>query len=200
MSASPSPYAITRACIISSRRCPRSLDADSLLDGWAADMSETTCTPFASAPDAAPVRLTVRRVRSTPGSQLALFAKYSYHGFITDRDGDRPGRGHPGTGGRPSPPRRDREHHPGPQVRRGVESFPLGALRRQRRLAGGPSDGAQPGPLDSAHRPGRTDCNHQDPPATPLLPGWAAHPQGPPPHPAPATVLALGNPLQPRPH
>ena len=24
----------------------------------------------------------------TPGSQLALFAKYSYHGFITDRDGE----------------------------------------------------------------------------------------------------------------
>ena len=38
-------------------------------------------------PDAAPVRLIVRRVKPTPGSQLALFAKYSYHGFITDRDG-----------------------------------------------------------------------------------------------------------------
>ena len=38
--------------------------------------------------DAAPVRLIVRRVKPTPGSQLALFAKYSYHGFITDRDGE----------------------------------------------------------------------------------------------------------------
>ena len=28
------------------------------------------------------------RVKPTPGSQLALFAKYSYHGFITDRDGE----------------------------------------------------------------------------------------------------------------
>ena len=28
------------------------------------------------------------RVRPTPGSQLALFASYSYHGLITDRDGD----------------------------------------------------------------------------------------------------------------
>ena len=36
----------------------------------------------------APVRLIVRRVKPTPGSQLALFAKYSYHGFITDRDGE----------------------------------------------------------------------------------------------------------------
>ena len=29
-----------------------------------------------------------RRVKPTPGSQLALFARYSYHGFITDRDGE----------------------------------------------------------------------------------------------------------------
>ena len=28
------------------------------------------------------------RVKPAPGSQLALFASYSYHGFITDRDGD----------------------------------------------------------------------------------------------------------------
>ena len=34
----------------------------------------------------APVRLIVRRVKPTPGSQPALFATYSYHGFITDRD------------------------------------------------------------------------------------------------------------------
>ena len=39
-------------------------------------------------PDAAPVRLIVRRVKPAPGSQLALFATYSYHGFITDRDGE----------------------------------------------------------------------------------------------------------------
>ena len=35
-----------------------------------------------------PVRLIVRRVKPAPGSQLALFATYSYHGFITDRDGE----------------------------------------------------------------------------------------------------------------
>jgi len=33
------------------------------------------------------VRLIVRRVKPTPGSQLALFHTYSYHGFITDRAG-----------------------------------------------------------------------------------------------------------------
>ena len=54
----------------------------------AADVAETEYTPFRSEPDAAPVRLIVRRVKPTPGSQLALFASYSYHGFITDRDGD----------------------------------------------------------------------------------------------------------------
>ena len=59
------------------------------MDG-AADVAETTCTPFQSEPDAAPVRLIVRRVKPTPGSQLALFATYSYHGFITGRDGEMP--------------------------------------------------------------------------------------------------------------
>ena len=57
------------------------------MDG-AADVAETTCTPFQAEPDAAPVRLIVRRVKPAPGSQLALFATYSYHGFITDRDGE----------------------------------------------------------------------------------------------------------------
>ena len=54
----------------------------------AADVAETTYVPFESKPDAATVRLIVRRVKPTPGSQLALFVNYSYHGFITDRDGD----------------------------------------------------------------------------------------------------------------
>ena len=57
------------------------------MDGTA-DVAETTYTPFQTKPDAAPVRLIVRRVKPTPGSQLALFARYSYHAFITDRDGE----------------------------------------------------------------------------------------------------------------
>ena len=57
------------------------------MDG-AADVAETTYVPFQDEPDAAPARLIVRRVKPTPGSQLALFASYSYHGCITDRDGD----------------------------------------------------------------------------------------------------------------
>ena len=57
------------------------------MDG-AADVAETTYVPFESKPDAATVRLIVRRVKPTPGSQLALFTNYSYHAFIIDRDGD----------------------------------------------------------------------------------------------------------------
>ena len=57
------------------------------MDGAAA-VAQTTYTLFQAEADAAPVRRIVRRVQSTPGSQLALFATYSYHGFSTDRDGE----------------------------------------------------------------------------------------------------------------
>jgi len=53
-----------------------------------ADVAETVYIPFAHEKDAVPVRLIVRRVKPTPGSQLALFALYDYHAFITDRDGE----------------------------------------------------------------------------------------------------------------
>jgi hypothetical protein len=45
------------------------------IDGGA-DVAETTYTPFRDRKDATPVRLIVRRVRPTPGSQLALFTLY----------------------------------------------------------------------------------------------------------------------------
>ena len=54
----------------------------------AADVAETTYTPFQNEPDAATARLIVRRVKPTPGSQLALFTNCSYHAFITDREDD----------------------------------------------------------------------------------------------------------------
>jgi hypothetical protein len=53
-----------------------------------ADVAETAYTPFKGEQDACPVRLIVRRVKPTPGSQLGLFALYDFHAFITDRDGD----------------------------------------------------------------------------------------------------------------
>ena len=63
-------------------------------DGWTsipyfldgADIAETTYRPFGK--KAPLLRLIVRRVRPTPGSQLALFVDYSYHAVISDRDGD----------------------------------------------------------------------------------------------------------------
>jgi len=57
------------------------------IDGGA-DVAETVYTPFKGEKDAVPVRLIVRRVRPTPGSQLSFFTTYAYHAFITDRDGD----------------------------------------------------------------------------------------------------------------
>jgi hypothetical protein len=49
-----------------------------------ASVAETTYIPFKSE---RAVRLIVRRVRPTPGSQLALFTEFSYHAFVTDREG-----------------------------------------------------------------------------------------------------------------
>ena len=155
------------------------------MDG-AADVAEITCTPFASQPGAAPVRLIVRRVRPTPGSPL--FATYSYHAFITDRQGD--------TLELEADHRRHAEiENTIREVRRGAQSSPLGALPGQRSLAGGTGHGPQPGPLDRAHRSGRDGGDHQDPPAAPLFPGRTHHPQGPAPHTASAQALALGNPV-----
>jgi hypothetical protein len=55
------------------------------LDGGA-DVAEIAYRPFSRRhPE---VRLIVRRVKPSPGSQLALLATYDYHAFVTDRDGD----------------------------------------------------------------------------------------------------------------
>jgi hypothetical protein len=54
--------------------------------GDGADVAETSYRPFFNKhPE---VRLIIRRVKPTPGSQLALFATYDYHAFITNREGD----------------------------------------------------------------------------------------------------------------
>jgi hypothetical protein len=51
-----------------------------------ADVAETTYTAF-SGRHKMDVRLIVRRVRPTPGSQLALDVVFDYHPFVTNRDG-----------------------------------------------------------------------------------------------------------------
>ena len=163
------------------------------MDG-AADVAETTCTPFQAEADAAPVRLIVRRVKPTPGSQLALFAKYSYHGFITDRDGELL--------------ELEADHRRHAEIENairdlkygvGLNHLPSGRFGRQRRLAGGTGDGPQPGPLDSPHRPGSEDRDHPDPQTTGLCPGRTDHPLGTPVDPASSPALALGGAVQSRP-
>ena len=162
----------------------------------AADVAETTYVPFQSEPDAAPVRLIVRRVKPTPGSQLALFHNYSYHAFITDREGD--------TLALEADHRRHAEIENAIRDLKygaGLNHLPSGRFAAnpelaEGRLAGGPGAGPQPGPLDGPHRSGSAGGNHQDPPASHLLPGWTPHPQSAPPHPASAPALALAKPAQ----
>ena len=55
------------------------------LDGGA-DVAETTYTAFKNTKDEVTLRLIVRRVRPTPGSQLALDVVFDYHAILTDRD------------------------------------------------------------------------------------------------------------------
>ena len=138
MSASPSPSASTKACGDLIEAIPEEdwTPIPYWMDG-AADVAETTYTPFQTKPDAAPVRLIVRRVKPTPGSQLALFARYSYHGFITDRDGE--------TLELEADHRRHAEVDNAIRDLKygvGLNHMPSGRFRRQRRLAGGPGDGA----------------------------------------------------------
>ena len=99
------------------------------MDG-AADVAQTTYTPFRTEPGAAPVRLIVRRVKPTPGSQLALFATYSYHGLSSPTGTERPME------------LADHRRHAeienairDSQVRRRSEPHAVRPLRRQRRLA-----------------------------------------------------------------
>ena len=123
------------------------------MDG-AADVAETTYTPFQSEADAAPVRLIVRRVRPTPGSQLALFATYSYHGFITDRAGEML--------------ELEADHRRHAEIENairdlkygvGLNHLPSGRFAANPELTEGglardTGDGAQPRPLDGPYRPG----------------------------------------------
>lgn len=52
-----------------------------------AELAETAYAVVGRKQPPIPVRLIVRRVQAAPGSQLALFANYSYHAFITDQAG-----------------------------------------------------------------------------------------------------------------
>ena len=110
------------------------------MDG-AADVAETTYTPFQH-PFPEWARRRAGAAHRPAGETHARFPTGPLCQLQLSRLHHRPGGGDPGTGGRPSPPCRDRERHSRPQVRRGVEPSPLGSLRRQRRLAGGAGAGA----------------------------------------------------------
>ena len=144
--------------------------------------------------DAAPVRLIVRRAKPAPGSQLALFAKYSYHGFITGREGETL--------------ELEAGHRRHAEIENAIRDLKYGVglnhLPSGRFAANGAWLAVQtmahnPGPLDGANRSGRTDRDHQDPPAAGLRPGRTAHPLGTPVDPASSPALALGEAVQPRP-
>ena len=144
----------------------------------AADVAEAEYIPFASEPDAAPVRLIVRRVRPTPGSQLALFATYSYHAFITDRDGE--------TLELEADHRRHAEIENAIRDLKygvGLNHLPSGRFASpelaEGSLAGGTGYGPQPGPLDRAHRPGGGNGNHQGPSGDASFPWPDASPARP---------------------
>jgi hypothetical protein len=114
-----------------------------------ADIAEIPFTVFAGdRRHARTVRLVVRRVRPTPGSQLALFTAWDYHAFVTDRD----------------LPLAELEvdHRRHAVVEQtiaelksaGLAHLPSGSLHGQRRLARPRCDGAQPRPgRRSARRP-----------------------------------------------
>jgi hypothetical protein len=83
-------YSITAKCTKAVRKAIAAIPEQAwtpipywLEDG--ADVAETSYRPFGK--KGTLTRLIVRRVRPTPGSQLALFTNYDYHPFITDRVG-----------------------------------------------------------------------------------------------------------------
>ena len=162
------------------------------MDGAAA-VAETTYTPFQSEPDAAPVRLIIRRVQTTPGSQLALFATYSYHGFITDRDGETL--------------ELEADHRRHAEIENAIRDLKYGVglnhLPSGRFAANGAWLAVQVMAHNLARWTARIGLGEQivttrDPPAAVLRPGRTHHPLGTPPHPASSPALALGNPVQSR--
>ena len=149
-----------------------------------AAVAEVAYTPFGK--KGFPVRLIVRRVPPSPGSQLALFATFSYHAFICDREGE--------TLVLEADHRRHadkRERDPRPQVRGRPEPPALGEVRRQRRLAGLAGHGPQPRHLGEPPRTPGAAPAHEDPAAALPHPPRQAHPWGAAPAPLAPLCLAL---------
>ena len=164
------------------------LDAHPLLDGGRRRRGGNhVCTLREQARTLATVRLIVRRVKPTP---VALFANYSYHAFITDRDGDTL--------------YLEADHRRHAEIENAIRDLKYGVGLNHLPSGRFPANAAwlavQVIPTiwlaGRAHRPGRATGNHQDPPAALLLAGRTAHPLGPASHPASAPGLALAEPVQ----
>ena len=132
-------------------------------------------------------------MRPTPGSQLALFATYSYHGFITDRDG--------GT------LELEADHRRHAEIENAIRDLNYGVglnhLPSGRFAANGAWLAVQVMAHNIARWTARIGLGEQvvttkTPPAAVLLPGRTNHPLGAPPHSASATAVALGSPVRSR--
>ena len=139
--------------------------------------------------DAVPVRLIVRRVRPTPGSQLALFTTYDFHAFITDRDG--------------ALLELEADHRRHAEIENAIRDLkygmalnhlPSGKFAANAAWLAVQVHGPQPRPLDRPDRSRCGDHHGQDhaPPA--VRPRRAADPVGPPGHAPPAGSIGPGPP------
>ena len=140
------------------------------------------------------MRRIVRRVKPTPGSQLALFATYSYHGFITDRDGETL--------------ELEADHRRHAEIENAIRDLKYGVGLNHMPSGRFAANGAWRAVQAMAHNLARCTARiglgeqivtTKDPPTTVLHPGRTAHPLGTPPHPASAPALALGGAVQSRP-
>ena len=138
-----------------------------------------------------PVRLIVRRVKPTPGSQLALFATYSYHGFITDRDGEML--------------ELEADHRRHAEIENAIRDLKHGVglnhLPSGRFAANAAWLALQVMAHNIARWTARIGLGEQVVTtktlrSAVLLPGRTDHPLGAPPHTASATALALGSPVR----
>jgi hypothetical protein len=153
-------------------------------------VAETSYTPFRSEKAGQAVRLIVRRVKPTPGSQLALLTLYDYHAFISDREGE--------TLVLEADHRRHAEIENAIRDLKygvGLNHLPSGKFAANGAwLAAG--DRPQPRPLDGPDRPRRRHRHHEDAASAALWSRRAAYPLSAPAHAPPAGPLAVGSRLQ----
>ena len=144
-----------------------------------ADVAETTYTPFAGEKDAVPVRLIVRRVKPTPGSQLALLTLYDFHAFITDRDG--------------TTLVLEADHRRHAEIENAIRDLKHGVGLNHLPSGKFAANGAWLAVQVIAHNLARWTAHDEDAPPAAVRPRWAAHQIGPPVHAPPASPLAVGD-------